>query len=377
MRMMHAALIQSLLRHPWRAAGGVGIVIGLGAAAIVISGVVPIKASSRHWEITTRLLDFAKVRSVTTHAIPIQAPPLENEALARRGAGHYEIGCAPCHGRPGGAPPAPMAAMTPPPPDLREHVRRWESEQLFYIVKHGIKFTGMPAWPIQTRDDEVWAVVTFLRRLPDMSSDEYQTLVEEKNANPQVDEKIPAVVRGVCSRCHGSDGRGRGQSAFPSLAGQHFEYLYNSLDAFATRRRQSGTMTAVATSLDQDMMREAASYYSALPARAPSSSANATVTRRGESIATAGIPERNIPACRHCHGPAEQPRAPAYPLLGAQDADYLRSQLELLQQRRRGGSGNENLMHVFVRRLTSEDIEAVTTYYSHIVDSTPTGTPNP
>jgi cytochrome c553 len=364
-------LVRSLLKHPWLTAGAVGTAIALGTIAVVISGLVPIKASSGHWAITTRLLDFSKVRSVATHALTLNAPPLDDASLVLRGAGHYETACAPCHGGPGTPVPPVMAAMTPPPPELPDHVGRWNPEELFYIVKHGIKFTGMPAWPIQERDDEVWAMVAFLRRLPGMDAATYRGLIhgdsqeDALRAGP-VDPSAPAVVRAVCSRCHGLDGSGRGNGAFASLAGQHSEYLRRSLEAFADRRRLSGIMGAVATTLDEEAMREIASYYAKLPQRVATVSSNATVVERGQSIAAIGVPDRNIPACRQCHGPSEEPRNPAYPILASQHPEYLKSQLQLLRQRTRGGSGNENLMHVFVDRLRAEDIEAVTNYYGQL-----------
>jgi len=363
-------LVRSLLKHPWLTAGAVATAIALGAAAVMISGVVPIKASSGHWWITARLLDFSKVRSVATHSLTIKAPPLDlgDPSLVLRGAGHYETGCAPCHGAPGTAVPPVMAAMTPPPPELPDHVSRWKPEQLFYIVKHGIKFTGMPAWPIQERDDEVWAMVAFLRRLPGMDAATYRALIDGASGKDValIDSGVPSIVRTVCSRCHGLDGTGRGAAAFPSLAGQHAEYLERSLKAFADRRRLSGIMSAVTAALDDEVIREAVSYYARLPQRASEAASDRTLVARGQLIATMGVPDRSIPACSECHGPAEVPKNPAYPILASQYPEYLTAQLQLLRLRRRGGSGNENLMHVFVGRLTTEDIEAVTAFYGQL-----------
>src|SRR3989337_1213280 len=104
-------------------------------------------------------------KSVETHSSDIEVPPLDDPALARRGAGHYAASCAPCHGAPGVARSAVTKAMTPPPPYLPEQVPAWQDAELFWIVRHGVKFTGMPAWPALQRSDEVWAMVAFLRRL--------------------------------------------------------------------------------------------------------------------------------------------------------------------------------------------------------------------
>src|SRR5690606_22829684 len=162
------------VRPSWRqrlgtVAAFVGV-MAVGGALVVASGVVPIKASSGHWAVTRWLLEFASSRSVATHTLGGPPPPaLDDPAPALRGAGHYDTGCRPCHGAPALPSPSIAAAMTPSPPYLPPAVPKWEADELFYIVKHGVKFTGMPAWPAQGRDDEVWAMVAFLVQLPGMS----------------------------------------------------------------------------------------------------------------------------------------------------------------------------------------------------------------
>ena len=48
--------------------------------------------------------------------------------------------------------------------------------ELFWILKHGIKMAGMPAWADHS-DDELWATVAFLRKLPGMTEPDYARLV--------------------------------------------------------------------------------------------------------------------------------------------------------------------------------------------------------
>src|SRR5690606_1964233 len=154
-------------------------------------------------------------------------------------------------------------AMTPPPPELSRTVEKWDPEELFYIVKHGIKFTGMPAWPSLERDDEVWAMVAFLLRLPGLDGVSYRALVEgeasTERRSPAVGEgsevppiaglvapsNVPETVASTCGRCHGIDGNGRGTGAFPRLAGQRPNYLVAALEAYANGRRHSGIMRPI------------------------------------------------------------------------------------------------------------------------------------
>lgn len=354
-----------VITHPWLMAGAIGLIVAISGLLVVVSGVVPIKASSGHWRITAIFLDFAKTRSVATHSLGIQPPILDDPALVVRGAGHYESGCRTCHGGPGAEILPVMAALTPPPPELADRISRWNAQELFSIVKHGIKFTGMPAWPARQRDDEVWAMVAFLRRLPKLDAKGYQTLVYgEPGAVP--DGTGPRVVRNVCWRCHGVDGTGRGSGAFPSLAGQRADYLYSALQAFVDRSRFSGIMSTIAASLSDQEMREVAAYYEGLPPRAAEPSDDTSTLERGATIASRGIPHHDIPSCADCHGPDDAPKNPAYPKLAGQHARYLRLQLELFREGRRGGSGYANLMHVFVGRLGPEQVRDVTTYYASL-----------
>lgn len=372
MTRLREPLMRFIVKHPWSTLAALAAVATIGAAVVVISGVVPIKASSGHWAITAWLLDFAKLRSVATYSLGTRAPSLDEEAMLIRGASHYESGCYPCHGGPGGGVPPVMAAMIPDPPALTDGLSRYTPEELFYIVKHGIKFTGMPAWPVQQRDDEVWAVVSLLRKMPELDVAAYRRLAygDPELAPPDLlgqpdrpDRMMPRAVRDICWRCHGVNGTGRGPGAFPSLAGQRAEYLYASLRAYAERRRFSGIMVNVAAGLSDKTMREVAQYYVGLPPREGEGADDAAAIARGQAIATHGVADRDIPACVECHGPTDIPKNPAYPRLTGQHVPYLALQLDLLRQRRRGGSPNVALMHVFVDRLDAEQIRRVTLYY--------------
>jgi cytochrome c553 len=368
-------------RHPWLALGAVTMALAIGGFAFAASGLIPLKASSGHWAITEWMLQFGKRRSVSTHAMRLSAPRLDDPALVLRGAGHYELGCRPCHGAVAGERPRVALAMLPVPPRLPSSVPEWSPEELFYIVKHGLKFTGMPAWPARDRDDEVWAMVAFLRLLPAMGAEEYLRLSRgEPDVQLELDpagEPTPEVIADSCARCHGVVGLGRGEGAFPRLAGQKPEYLVRSLQAYAEGRRHSGIMGAVAVGLTPATMDAAARFYAGLAPRPRGSAGTRTSdggdASRGRRIAGEGIPDRDVPACVECHGPAATEKHPVYPELAGQDARYLALQLQLLQERRRGGTEFLHLMLAFVDRLTDADIRDVSAFYG---DLNPRGTPS-
>jgi cytochrome c553 len=354
---------------------GLLAVLGAGAFLVVVSGIVPIKASSGHWPITEWLLQFAKSRSVATHTLGLETPALDDPSLVLKGATHYEIGCRPCHGNPDLQTPRIAQQMTPRPPYLPPRVPNWSPDELFYIVKHGIKFTGMPAWPAQQRDDEVWAMVAFLLRFPEISAEEYRRLATGGNAKvnselPMPDSLTlrdkPRAVTENCGRCHGVDDPG--MAAFPKLTGQRPAYLFAAMRAFASGERHSGIMEPIAAGLTIPDMRELALYYAGLPQISPRipRPQSPLAIERGQAIATGGIRSQRVPACVACHGPGTTPRNPIYPNLAGQYAEYLVLQLMLFKNQHRGGSPYARLMLPVAARLKPEQIRDVALYYASL-----------
>jgi cytochrome c553 len=381
------------------------LVLGVGGFLVAASGIIPIKASSGHWPITAWLLHFSMQRSIATYSAAIDPPALDEPRLVLQGAGHYETGCRPCHGSPAYRHPRIPQAMTPHPPYLPPLLADWEAEDLFYIVKHGVKFTGMPAWPTQRRDDEVWAMVAFLRKFPSLSAEEYQRLVHgEDGTSERVaalsgllgPQSAPRAVTANCARCHGGDGLGRGLGAFPKLAGQRAAYVLASLTAYAHGHRHSGVMQPLAAGLSPEEMAEIAQYYSSLPKTAPArlsqtesradkeplfspappepdqpqASARprtrAQSISRGQAIAHQGIPGQRVPICAHCHGPGAVRHNPIYPELAGQYGDYLVLQLELFKKRQRGGTAYAHIMYEVADTLTTEQMRDVALYYESL-----------
>ena len=144
--------------------------------AVIYAGVYDIAATAPHWRVTTWLLETARIRSIKAQAAGITVPPgLEEPAKLVIGVEHYAAHCAVCHGAPG-VPKGDIGRGLPPPPELAKTAPLYNPAELFWIVKHGIKMTGMPAWADHS-DEELWATVAFLEKLPRMSEQDYARLI--------------------------------------------------------------------------------------------------------------------------------------------------------------------------------------------------------
>ena len=334
------------------------LVLVLFVSFLAASGLVPVTERPGEFAWTRWFLQFAKRRSVTLHSLTIRAPSLDSPDLIVKGAGPYETTCRSCHGSPPD-PRSPLAfGMDPSPPNLQSIVATWDDREIFLIVKHGIAFTGMPAWPDPGRDDEVWAMVAFLRRLPALDAAEYNRLAG-------VDGTTSAAGAQSCARCHGADGRGRGNGAYPRIAGQSPTYLRLALEAYSRGGRHSGIMRPVLVGMTPEEIETVSNYYGALEPRS-SPPVIAAADDPGARIALRGIPEQNVPSCSDCHGPGDGPRNPAYPRLDGQYEEYLVLQLELFARQGRGGSRYAHIMQQVAPRLKPEQMRAVARFYASL-----------
>jgi mono/diheme cytochrome c family protein len=157
---------------------GTVVLAFVAAAAFIGSGIYNFAADSPHTAIVAKLVGWARERSVELRSDGIRAPPLNNSAMIREGAEHYDAMCTGCHLAPGMAENEMRRGLNPKPPALASLPPEEPAEQ-FWIVKHGLKMTAMPAWGLTHSDEEIWNVVAFLQKLPRLSPAQYRMLVAE------------------------------------------------------------------------------------------------------------------------------------------------------------------------------------------------------
>ena len=156
------------------------VVASVAAGAIlgifVWSGFYNIGADDTHTKPVYALMETMRERSINRYANAIKVPDLTDPALIRQGAGNYDSMCTGCHLAPGmestelskGLYPAPPAFATTEVGNPAHH---------FWVVKHGIKASGMPAWGKSMEDPYIWGMVALIQQLPKLDAAQYQALV--------------------------------------------------------------------------------------------------------------------------------------------------------------------------------------------------------
>jgi cytochrome c553 len=163
----------------------------------------------------------------------------------------------------------------------------------------------------------------------------------------------------VCAACHGADGNSVNPE-WPKLAGQHPSYIVHSIEAYQSGKRENVLMTAQAMALSPEDTEDLAAYFAS---QTPTGGeADPALVGRGERLYLGGDPERGIAACIACHGPDGRGNpAAVYPAIAGQHATYAANQLRLYASGERSSDPNQ-MMRSIARRMTEEDIRAVSSY---------------
>jgi hypothetical protein len=151
------------------------VLIGVAALAIY-AGIYDIGADEPHSQPIFWLMQMMRDRSIVAHATDTIPVDLSNPRRIASGAVQYEEMCSTCHLAPGMKRTEISWGLYPRAPELRRGSRLTPAEQ-FWVVKHGIKMTGMPSWGVTHDDELLWDIVAFLRKMPELTADEYQVLV--------------------------------------------------------------------------------------------------------------------------------------------------------------------------------------------------------
>lgn len=216
------------------------------AGVVVWSGLYNVAATQQHWQLTHTILETAMRQSVRLRARGIAEPPLADERMALRGAACFRDKCVQCHGAPGVAQDDIGKSMQPLPGPLVDARRHWRARELYWVTRHGIRMSGMPAWEYRLSEAELWEVVAFMQRLPDLNAAQYAQWLQRAPPAPSCGRRPAAPVasaqvdleRGrqalhqyACSACH----------TIPGVTGSDV-HVGPPLQGIASRRLIAGTL---------------------------------------------------------------------------------------------------------------------------------------
>ena len=145
----------------------------------IISGTYNVAAVEPHSDFMNWLLSAVRDRSVVNHSQEIRPPPLQDPALVQAGLREYHAMCFTCHAAPGHEASAIGKGLNPEPPRLEERRTQARSDaELYWIIKNGLRMTGMPAFGPTHDEKTLWSLVAFLRQLPKTDRQGYTAMIE-------------------------------------------------------------------------------------------------------------------------------------------------------------------------------------------------------
>ena len=155
------------------------LLLAFGGMAFMHSGMYNVAATDPHLPFVESMMHSTMHASVETNAAGIEAPDLDSDRMIQAGATAYDQLCAACHLKPGLESTVLRAGLNPLPPSFSSPTHRRPAEQ-FWIIKNGVKMTGMPAWGVTHQDQELWEIVAFLQQLPELSQAEYRAMTSPR-----------------------------------------------------------------------------------------------------------------------------------------------------------------------------------------------------
>ncbi|HVS00618.1 MAG TPA: cytochrome c [Thermoanaerobaculia bacterium] len=158
---------------------GIASILAAALLLFLYSGLYNVSAADPDAGLIQWSLQTAQERSVHRRARSVEVPDLSDPALIREGIAHYHFMCIGCHGSPGTPSSEIGQGLNPYPPELANEALKESDAEVFWVIKNGIRMTGMPAFGLTHEDEDLWALVAFLRKLPQLSQGEYQALIEK------------------------------------------------------------------------------------------------------------------------------------------------------------------------------------------------------
>lgn len=156
------------------------VLLVIGIFLFVWFGFFNVAATEQHSDVTLALISIIRDRSITMRTrIPDSMPSLADVELIKKGFRSYHTMCVMCHSAPGHKTTPIRRGLNPKPPKLdSQQVQHRNNAELYWIIEHGLRMTGMPAFGPSHKPEVIWSLVAFLRELPKISPQQYTEMVQ-------------------------------------------------------------------------------------------------------------------------------------------------------------------------------------------------------
>ena len=159
--------------------------IALATLLFIYSGFYNMGADAHHWSLTAHVIGTLRDRSIMRHSQDLPPPALGDSAQVLKGAGQYAAMCVGCHLAPDVKGAELRPGLYPMPPNLSQvHV---DPKVAFWVIKHGLKMSAMPAWGSTHDDATIWSIVAFLQKLPALDAAQYKALIAKAPRDEEMD----------------------------------------------------------------------------------------------------------------------------------------------------------------------------------------------
>ena len=194
-------------------AAAILVLAAAAGAAAIYSGVYDVSAVRQHTAPVFWILEATMRNGVRRQARGIEPPPLSDPELVRRGFLLHRESCLQCHGAPGVSPHDVGKALLPAPNNLVQTAIEWSAAEIYWVTKNGLKMTGMPAWGMRFSENDLWAIVAFVKTLPGLTARAYAEMDQRAGDAAAVQWTQPAgegnprngsyaMRQYACTTCH-------------------------------------------------------------------------------------------------------------------------------------------------------------------------------
>lgn len=158
----------------------IAMIVLAGTGAVFIwTGTYNIAAAEPHSALVQWMFATVRDRSIVARAPSLEIPDLNDSPRIEAGLRSYHAMCMPCHSAPGRQPTTVQQGLNPEPPKLdSERVQKRRNEELYWIIKNGIRMTGMPDFGKTHKDEALWPIIAFVRQLPRLHGKDYDAMIK-------------------------------------------------------------------------------------------------------------------------------------------------------------------------------------------------------